>query len=205
MTIFIYYRALSELFHQDDGKVIYSPSTQQQKIQQYRQQLFSQFLLTDLRHEIVVHEDIFGKPYLKDFPHLCFNQSHSQNYYALAYSKDYKHIGIDIEDFSRTVRMEALAKRFFHINELNQWLALGQDKKFWFKVWTAKEAVLKAHGLGIRLRLSDLDTAVCPEKRVGVLWHKQLGQFRYEHIDMESSMLCIAYEDIGNTANLKLQ
>jgi 4'-phosphopantetheinyl transferase len=44
------------------------------------------------------------------------------------------------------VRFEALAKHAFHPEEYQAWQAL--DKILLLKVWTTKEAILKASGLG---------------------------------------------------------
>lgn len=58
-------------------------------------------------------------------------------------------LGVDVEDLDRKVRFEALAEHYaFHANELQHWHVLEQDRNYWFKVWTTKEAVLKAAGLG---------------------------------------------------------
>ncbi|PWF32935.1 ACP synthase, partial [Yersinia pestis] len=86
----------------------------------------------------------FGKPYLNDYPDFSFNHSHSQNFYALATSRNVQNLGIDIEELSRKVRFEALAQHAFHPEELKNWQALAYDPEYWFKVWTTKEAVLKA-------------------------------------------------------------
>ena len=50
----------------------------------------------------------------------------------------------------------------------------GQDREYWFKVWTTKEAILKASGLGIRLDLNSLNTQVHPEQNGGMCTHPKI-------------------------------
>ncbi|MEL0028499.1 MAG: 4'-phosphopantetheinyl transferase superfamily protein, partial [Perlucidibaca sp.] len=91
---------------------------------------------------------------------LSFNYSHSRHWLALAWSREPGEIGVDIEDLGRGQSFEALARRYFHADELTTWLAAPADQReaVWLRTWTRKEAVLKAHGLGLRLALNTLDT-----------------------------------------------
>ena len=57
----------------------------------------------------------------------------------------------------------------------------SQDKEYWFRVWTTKEAILKASGLGIRLDLNSLNTQVHPEQSGGMCTHPLLGTFAYQN------------------------
>lgn len=134
-----------------------------------------------------------GKPYLTEHLDYGFNHSHSQNNYALASSHQVPDLGIDLEDLDRVVKFEALAKHAFHPNELTTWYALDQDKEYWFKVWTTKEAVLKASGLGIRLSLNTLDTQVHPLNNGGVCEHPLIGVFAYQNYALTETMLTVAW------------
>lgn len=135
----------------------------------------------------------FGKPYLTNVPALEFNHSHSQKNYALALSKRIKDIGIDIEDLDRKARFDALARHAFHANELAHWAQCGQDSAYWFKVWTAKEAVLKAAGLGIRINLNELNTGALPEQDGGICTHPAIGSFAYQNFQLANIMLTVAW------------
>ena len=57
-----------------------------------------------------------------------------------------------------------MTQHAFHPEELKQWQALDYDPEYWFKVWTTKEAVLKASGLGIRMNLNELNTQIHPHQ-----------------------------------------
>ncbi|AYA03750.1 4'-phosphopantetheinyl transferase superfamily protein [Acinetobacter sp. WCHAc010034] len=135
----------------------------------------------------------YGKPFLKHRPEIAFNHSHSQKNYALALSAGMQDIGIDVEDLERKVRFEALARHAFHPRELDAWNASGQQPEYWFKVWTAKEAVLKAAGLGIRMSLNELDTQAHPEQNGGVCSHPSLGVFAYQNFQLAHVMLTVAW------------
>src|SRR5690606_10663154 len=112
-----------------------------QQIQSVRNRLIAEQLqLTSTELEFAKHEH--GKPYLLNHT-LHFNHSHSQHYYALAMSEHVEDIGVDVEELDRNVRLDALAKHAFQPDEYETWLSLEQDREYWFKVWTTKEAVLK--------------------------------------------------------------
>ncbi|QXA06696.1 4'-phosphopantetheinyl transferase superfamily protein [Acinetobacter pittii] len=162
-----------------------------QQIQNVRNELIAQKLqikITDL--EFAKHEH--GKPYLLN-QDLVFNHSHSQQYYALAMSQHVKDIGIDVEELDRKVRLDALAKHAFHPDEYATWLSLEQDREYWFKVWTTKEAVLKASGLGIRLDLNTLNTQAHPTDQGGICSHPLNGTFAYQNFIVGNMMLTVAW------------
>ena len=87
-----------------------------------------------------------GKPRLKD-PGLHFNLSHSGDYVLLATSDN--EVGADIEKISPK-NWDGVAKRCFQPEERRWLLQEGGDEAF-FYLWTAKESVAKALGLGLAL------------------------------------------------------
>jgi len=131
-----------------------------QQIQHIKNNLLAQKLNVN-PEDLLFAKHEYGKPYLLNHT-LHFNHSHSQQYYALALSERVKDIGIDVEELDRKVRLDSLAQHAFHTDEYATWQNLEQDREYWFKVWTTKEAVLKASGLGIRLDLNTLNTQAHP-------------------------------------------
>lgn len=96
----------------------------------------------ELRWEKAAH----GKPYLADGS--ChFNLTHSENVAALAVSS--RELGLDIEDRTRRVEYMALGKRFFAAAEAAELERASDARHFFFEVWTAKEAYIKALGDGL--------------------------------------------------------
>lgn len=165
--------ALSQIccLDQNQSRRIYLQQ-QKQHIYQYRNQCLAQQLKTEVTEQDIAKTS-HGKPYLIDQT-LAFNHSHSQQYYALATSDTVSDLGVDIEDLARKVRFDSLAKHAFHADELQKWYESEQDPKYWFQVWTAKEAILKAAGLGIRLSLNELNTQTDT-----AVFHPLIGTFSY--------------------------
>ncbi len=198
-SIQVYVRSLAQLV---DMTIQDFPSRrdynhyQKQKIHQYRDELIAQCLnvpVNSLRYIIAEQ----GKPYLANLA-LQFNHSHSQQNYALAISQNLQDIGVDIESLDRKIRFEALAQHAFHPDEYQCWKALNEDVRYWFKVWTTKEAILKAHGMGIRLDLNTLNTHMHPVHDQGQILDDRLGIFAYQCFDLKDSMLSVAWRsDIG--------
>ncbi|WP_332605773.1 4'-phosphopantetheinyl transferase family protein [Acinetobacter sp. ESBL14] len=158
-----------------------------QQIRDYRNHLLAERLQTDVTTlSFSKHEH--GKPFLSSHT-LHFNHTHSQQYYALAMSGQVKDLGIDVEELDRKVRFDALAQHAFHAEEYQTWLQQDQDPEYWLRVWTTKEAVLKASGLGIRLDLNSLNTQVHPSHHGGMCSHPLIGHFAYQHFILNQKMV----------------
>ena len=98
-----------------------------------------------------------GKPQLQH--RLQFNISHSQHWLCIALAT--VPVGVDIE-FTAQAPVRpwlALAKRFFTTNEYQHLAEQSADQlaNVFIKLWTQKEAVLKAHGGGISAGLQRLN------------------------------------------------
>lgn len=181
-------------FHQSDASLPRTAqiAARQQAVYRFRNQLLSQKLGRDVTNEDIVRTE-FGKPYLQGYPDLQFNHSHSKKLYALASSSRIRDLGIDIEELDRPVRFDALAKHAFHSNEYQRWKDLGDDPGYWFKVWTTKEAILKAHGMGIRMSLNELDTQVHELHQGGRCEHPDLGLFAYQNLEIHGCLFTVAW------------
>lgn len=95
-----------------------------------------------------ISTDVRGKPAL---PHsLAFNLSHSGGWMALAVAP-VGQIGVDIEVPDREVDVEGVAARFFHPDEAALLSAQSppERQRHFFRLWTAKEAMLKMTGQGL--------------------------------------------------------
>lgn len=188
-TIEIHVQALAQLLTQDkyDFPDLKSFNAyKKQQIKNYRNQLLADHLHCEISAlEFSKHEQ--GKPFLSSHP-LHFNHSHSQQNYALAISDRVRDIGVDVEDLERKIRFDALAQHAFHDQEYRIWQDT-QDIEYWFKVWTTKEAVLKASGLGIRLDLNSLNTQIHPERNSGRCYHPLIGIFAYQSLIVAQKMV----------------
>lgn len=164
--------------------------------------LYRERILADFCCERGLPKPIFarhqqGKPYIANV-NLAFNQSHSQHDYVLVYSLAVSDLGVDIENLTRQVNFDGLAKRYFHADEYQLWQNQQCDKVLWFRFWTIKEAVLKASGLGIRMPLNELK-AVFLDDDVGYVYHHDIGKFYFQNIIINDCMVTVAYPfDYGN-------
>ncbi|MEB6667806.1 4'-phosphopantetheinyl transferase superfamily protein [Acinetobacter vivianii] len=158
-----------------------------QQIQARRNQLLAQQLNCCV-DKLIFAKHEHGKPFLSSHS-LHFNHSHSQQYYALAMSERVQDIGIDVEELDRKVRYDALAQHAFHPEEYHIWQQQDQNLEYWFKVWTTKEAILKASGLGIRLDLNSLNTQVHPSNQGGMCSHPLIGTFAYQNFILNQKIV----------------
>jgi len=104
-----------------------------------------------------------GKPALADSSELRFNASHSHGLalYAVATERD---VGIDIELIRPRVAEEKIAERFFRPAEAASLRTLPKEKQAeaFFRIWTRKEAYIKAVGTGLSMPLDSFDPAEVP-------------------------------------------
>ncbi len=101
-----------------------------------------------------------GKPSLEQGPiqTLSFNLSHSGSWALLALATDCE-IGVDLEEIDSSLTFEAIARQFFSPAE-NTWLSRfspPRRRRAFYRLWTKKEAWLKALGWGFANPLSSLD------------------------------------------------
>ena len=108
------------------------------------------------------HTDKHGKLFL--CPHnqssLFFNLSHSYNRLVIAVSK-VQGLGVDIELMNENRAILKVAKRYFSPLEFQELCNLPrslQTRRF-YELWTLKESVLKAYGVGLSGHLSKIKFA----------------------------------------------
>jgi 4'-phosphopantetheinyl transferase len=102
--------------------------------------------------DLVFVEGPQGKPAL-DSGKVDFNLSHSGGDAVLAIAPPGYPLGVDIECVSRKANITGIAGRFFPPGDAEAILRLPEPeaRRFFFRHWTAREAVMKATGLGLRL------------------------------------------------------
>ena len=141
-----------------------------------------------------------GRPELSDFAHLSFNVSHSGAHALIAIS-DSRRVGIDIERVDPDLDWLELTELVCTTEEWNALIAqpayLQRDS--FFRLWTAKEAVMKAFGIGIAegLRAISVNLAgngiQCPVVADKLLFgNAQPLQYHWLE-DVSGYMGCVAY------------
>lgn len=111
-----------------------------------------------------------GKPYAPDLHGIEFNVSHSGRRALIAIARD-QAIGIDIEAQGRRRSVDDIAERFFAPAESRALRALpeaSRDAAF-LRLWTGKEAVLKALGEGLSFGLNRVEFELDEHGQLGAL------------------------------------
>ena len=102
----------------------------------------------------------FGKPHLDTASQrwLRFSIAHSTDQLLCAIAKN-REVGVDLERIDTAIPIDELARSFFTPREqtLLQSLPLLQRQRTFFAYWTRKEAVVKAHGMGLSLPLDSFE------------------------------------------------
>jgi len=113
--------------------------------------------------DVALDRTAHGKPFFDPARDMDFNLSHSGDHALVALAQS-QSIGIDLEHSGRQRSVLALAQRFFCASEFAALAALpeAQQQMAFLRLWTCKEAVLKALGRGIAFGLHRLEFALDP-------------------------------------------
>lgn len=110
---------------------------------------------------IKLNYTLYGKPFLdpsQNAQQLHFNVSHTHHCVVYAITKN-DEVGVDVEYVKKNIDYAAIAKHFFSSQEyalINQ--AHPSEKcDIFYRIWTCKEAFIKALGLGLSYTLNDFD------------------------------------------------
>lgn len=132
----------------------------------------------------------YGKPELAGDARFmpAFNLSHSGSQVLLAVTGPQGMVGVDVEERRCVPEWEQIAARCFHPLEAAGLAALqacspGAAWQAFIEVWTRKEAVVKALGLGLSMPLNAFRVSVMAQGRAQVLegpatatWTRWLGR-----------------------------
>ncbi|MEI7556717.1 4'-phosphopantetheinyl transferase superfamily protein [Candidatus Chlorohelix sp.] len=102
-----------------------------------------------------------GKPALPQTTYqkpVEFNISHSGELALLAFSAGMK-LGVDLEKINPAIEFSSIARNFFSIAEIRllEELPLSEKPQYFFRLWTIKEAYLKACGKGLTFPLDQVE------------------------------------------------
>jgi len=100
----------------------------------------------------------FKKPLIKGNP-VYFNLSHTRDAFIFSIS-EYFPVGVDLESYRQDIQLRSIANNYFSKRECDFIFCEkeGQNERF-FLVWTRKEALLKAIGVGIIDYLPDIEVS----------------------------------------------
>lgn len=100
---------------------------------------------------VLIEKNVYGKPYLPEFPKLHFNVTYSGNWAVFILSEHA--VGIDVEQV-REIDIESVMSLFSESEQ--RWLASkGHNDKLdaFYDLWTLKESYVKAIGKGLSIPL----------------------------------------------------
>lgn len=147
-----------------------------------------------------------GKPFLKDYPLLSFNLSHSHHQALLIIGQTYP-VGIDIEHYAARP-YAGIGRHVFSLEENEKLSQLPESLKpfMFFNTWAQKEAFIKYLGLGLSYPVEQLTvnnlantayTLHCPREKVdcimmpfmplvgyaaAICYHPKIQSIRYHQL-----------------------
>jgi 4'-phosphopantetheinyl transferase len=155
-------------------------------------------------YSIDIQYNNYGKPMIVGYKDIYFNISHSTDFVIVVFDK--YPIGIDIE-YNLKFDDTLISKVFFTTNEIIYLNSLSSEikRQEFFKIWTYKEAYIKAIGKGMSADPSSIDIMLNKD-----LFHYKNDKYRIQALtDIDSNYSCaICYvvneiDDIRNISYLK--
>jgi 4'-phosphopantetheinyl transferase len=128
---------------------------------------------------LVIETDARGRPALASPEAPDFNVSHSGAFGAIALSAT-RSLGIDIEEARVSLDWRELARAVFSEADRRtvDATAPGAQREAFFECWSAKEAVLKAHGTGMGAGALTMDSfSVMPRAAERYALSEEAGDF----------------------------
>lgn len=100
-------------------------------------------------HDLIFHQDQGGKPSLSHSGRLEFSLSHAGSWAAIAIAQS--PCGVDLEPMASAEFRSYPVEAALHPKELNEWDRSADPDAYFLRIWTGKEALSKALGLGLSM------------------------------------------------------
>ena len=129
-----------------------------------------------------------------------FNVSHSGTHGLIALAPGGQ-VGIDVEERVPHRNLDELIEAVFGPNEKHEWSAASDRDRLhlFFRLWTMKEALSKAHGMGLSLDVSRFE--IPPDIRAGATSGSvrlaAMPGWRLEDISTDRFAAAVAYQGGG--------
>ncbi|WP_200346296.1 4'-phosphopantetheinyl transferase superfamily protein [Halochromatium glycolicum] len=147
--------------------------------------------------QIALPRSSAGKPCYPDDPDFHFNLSHSGEYVGLGIGG--APLGVDCEQIRADRDQDAIARRFFTPDE-QRWLAefsSAERAQRFFELWSRKESLLKATGVGLSGSLASFDARPSRDRGTEVRVNGQRWFIcSYSALQGYSVALCSAQPDL---------
>ncbi len=134
-----------------------------------------------------------GRPYLPELANTWFSFSSCRFGFLGAWSSTHG-VGVDIEDQSRELDTAELAQHFFSAVEANAVKSTSdlERLRFFFQLWSLKEAALKSIGEGLPFGLDTFEFELEPEIRFVRVPTKFGGLNQFSAQTIETTGHCVA-------------
>ncbi len=111
-------------------------------------------IVSEKEDPVVILKGKHGKPYVRDYPQIHYNISHTEGLVACGLGGS--SLGIDVERIRPFP--DSVAERVFSSAENHCMRALPEEEQnsYFFRMWTLKESYVKALGCGITVSLADI-------------------------------------------------
>jgi 4'-phosphopantetheinyl transferase len=140
--------------------------------------------------ELAFLQGHYGKPYLVQAPELAFNLSYSKRFLFFAHGSKGQ-IGVDIEAMRKLPNLLQIIEQQFHPDEKALLLRLSDDEqvKQFYRIWTCKEAYIKALGSGLCLPVNSFAVDLAKPARIKgqSAWFLHEYAFEDEHLGAVAS------------------
>jgi 4'-phosphopantetheinyl transferase len=134
----------------------------------------------------------FGKPHLANASGLHFNLSHSQDVAVVAIaSAKTGELGVDVEAVRPLDDLMKIAQQFFRADEAEalQRLPVTAQPLAFYRIWTRKEAYLKATGTGLSMNLDEVRVQVSEHLQTDV-WEQLTQHIHVSVLTTPSAYVC---------------
>lgn len=155
------------------------------------------------KKEIIITENIYGKPKVYNNKNIEFNISHSENKIACIFSES--DIGIDIEYFNE-INIDDIC---ILLSEKEKWMLDSESLKSarlnkFYKLWTIKESFYKCKGETLDLKYTDCEIKFL--KDVSVVFDKKIKKkFYIKSLVIDKSYsLSFCTTNMSNFENYKI-
>lgn len=154
----LYYKNINSIIENKNLESIIKYNDPQMKIISLKGWSFLEDILLKEYNIIFDVNDIYFNEYKKPYllnQNLFFNISHSKDMIAIVISD--MECGVDIEyiDYNRDV--DKLKNKVLSKKELNIYIIRKEKIKYFYSIWTKKEAYFKKRGKGIELNMLNKD------------------------------------------------
>ncbi len=147
--------------------------------------------------QVEIEKDAKGKPHIAcPANSSCrFNLTHTHELSAIAITNDLN-VGIDVESMNRKNRSLAIAKSYFHPDEYEALKNIEDQavqKAHFYRLWTMKEAYLKATGGGIADSLKSIRAELDHNDQLSSIQVNKPGQYRqlsFSQLTLADHYLC---------------